>query len=151
MVARKDGACVKLYSQPGNDLTYRFPLVVEALAPLRARSCIIDGEAVACSDDGIASFERIQYRRHDGGVFLFAFDLIELDGEDMRRDPARSAQGDAREPPDHTSPGRRHHTSPGRRPRSIQGNVTFPASTRRRSKTRRRSVRSQFDDCPIAM
>jgi ATP-dependent DNA ligase len=37
---------VKLYSQPGNDLTYRFPLIVEGLARLRSRSCIIDGEAV---------------------------------------------------------------------------------------------------------
>jgi ATP-dependent DNA ligase len=35
----------------------------------------------------IASFERIRYRRHDGGVFLYAFDLIELDGNDLRRDP----------------------------------------------------------------
>src|ERR1700732_76015 len=87
VIARKEGKRVKLYSRPGNDLTYRFPLIVEALAGLRARSCIIDGEAVACSDDGIASFERIRYRRHDGGVFLFALDLLELDGEDMRRDP----------------------------------------------------------------
>jgi bifunctional non-homologous end joining protein LigD len=87
VIARMDGKRLKLYSRPGNDLTYRFPLIVEALAALRARSCIIDGEAVACSDDGIASFERIRYRRHDGGVFLFAFDLIELNGEDMRRDP----------------------------------------------------------------
>jgi bifunctional non-homologous end joining protein LigD len=42
---------------------------------------------VACVDDGIASFDRIRYRRHDGGVFLYAFDLIELDGADLRRDP----------------------------------------------------------------
>ena len=70
-----------------NDLTYRFPLIVEALAKLRSRSCIIDGEAVACSEDGIACFDHIRYRRHDGRVFLYAFDLIELDGEDMRRDP----------------------------------------------------------------
>jgi hypothetical protein len=42
---------------------------------------------VACSEDGIACFDRIRYRRHDGGVFLYAFDLIELDGEDLRRDP----------------------------------------------------------------
>jgi hypothetical protein len=42
---------------------------------------------VACGDDGIASFDRIRYRRHDGGVFLYAFDLIELDGADLRRDP----------------------------------------------------------------
>jgi ATP-dependent DNA ligase len=32
-------------------------------------------------------FDRIRYRRHDASVFLYAFDLIELDGEDMRRDP----------------------------------------------------------------
>src|SRR3974390_208662 len=44
-------------------------------------------EAVACGDDGIASFDRIRYRRHDASVFLYAFDLIELDGEDLRRDP----------------------------------------------------------------
>src|SRR6266849_3629314 len=87
VIARKDGERVKLYSRPGNDLTKRFPLIVEALANLRSRSCIIDGEAVACGDDGIASFDRIRYRHHDGEVFLYAFDLIELDGDDLRRDP----------------------------------------------------------------
>ena len=75
--ARKEGERVKLYSRPGNDLTYRFPLIVEALARLRSQSCIIDGEAVACGDDGIASFERIRYRHHDEGVFLYAFDLMD--------------------------------------------------------------------------
>jgi ATP-dependent DNA ligase len=40
-----------LYSRPGNDLTYRFPLIVETLARLRSRSCIVDGEAVACDDN----------------------------------------------------------------------------------------------------
>ena len=87
VIARKIGKRVKLYSRPGNDLTYRFPLIVEALARLRSRSCIIDGEAVACGDDGIARFDRIRYRHHDPTVFLYAFDLIELDQEDMRRDP----------------------------------------------------------------
>ena len=66
---------------------YHFPLIVEALAKLRSQSCIIDGEAVACSEDGIACFDHVRYRRHDGRVFLYAFDLIELDGEDLRRDP----------------------------------------------------------------
>jgi bifunctional non-homologous end joining protein LigD len=72
---------------PGNDLTYRFPLIVEAVAKLRSQSCIIDGEAVSCGDDGIASFDRIRYRRHDADVFMWAFDLIELNGDDLRRDP----------------------------------------------------------------
>jgi bifunctional non-homologous end joining protein LigD len=80
VIARKDGARVRLYSRPGNDLTYRFPLIVKALARLRSRSCIIDGEAVCCDDDGRPSFDRIRYRRHDGAVFLYAFDLIELNG-----------------------------------------------------------------------
>jgi bifunctional non-homologous end joining protein LigD len=87
IIARKQGKRVKLYSRPGNDLTYRFPLIVEVLARLRPRSCIIDGEAVACGDDGIASFDRIRYRRHDADVFMWAFDLVELNGDDLRRDP----------------------------------------------------------------
>src|SRR5262245_50347731 len=41
IVARKTGAQVRLYSRPGNDLTRRFPLIVETLARLRSRSCII--------------------------------------------------------------------------------------------------------------
>jgi bifunctional non-homologous end joining protein LigD len=87
VIARKTGVQVKLYSRPGNDLTYRFPLIVKTLARLRSRSCIIDGEAVACDDNGVASFNRVRYRRDDESIFLYAFDLIELNGEDFRRDP----------------------------------------------------------------
>jgi len=42
IIARKNGAQVRLYSRPGNDLTRRFPLIVETLARLRSRSCIIE-------------------------------------------------------------------------------------------------------------
>src|SRR6476620_3320404 len=80
VIARKNAAQVKLYSRPGNDLTYRFPLIVETLARLRSRSCIIDGEAVCCDEDGMPSFDRIRYRHHDEAVFLYAFDLIALNG-----------------------------------------------------------------------
>src|SRR5262249_28263250 len=69
------------------DLTYRFPLTVETLPRLRSRSCIIDGEAVACDDNGVTSFNRVRYRHHDESIFLYAFDLIELNGDDLRRDP----------------------------------------------------------------
>src|SRR5262245_31087059 len=87
VIARKDGDRVRLYSRPGNDLTDRFSMIVAALAGLRVRSVIIDGEAVCCGDDGVPSFDRIRYRRHDASVFLYAFDLIELDGIDLRREP----------------------------------------------------------------
>jgi bifunctional non-homologous end joining protein LigD len=82
IIARKAGAQVRLYSRPGNDLTRRFPLIVDTLARLRSRSCIIDGEAVACDDNGVASFNLIRYRRHDDSTFL-----IELNGDDLRHDP----------------------------------------------------------------
>ena len=74
-------------SRPGNDLTDRFPRIIEALARLRSRSCIIDGEALVCDQDGGANFDRIRYRRHVASVFLYAFDLIELNGDDLRREP----------------------------------------------------------------
>jgi len=54
---------------------------------LRARSFLIDGEAVACNGDGLPVFDRLRYRRQDGRVFLYAFDLLELNGRDMRREP----------------------------------------------------------------
>jgi bifunctional non-homologous end joining protein LigD len=89
IIARKSDGRVRLYSRPGNDFTRRFPLIVEALERLRSRSCIIDGEAVACDDNGVASFDLIRHHRANGSVFLFAFDLIELNGDDLRRDPLK--------------------------------------------------------------
>jgi ATP-dependent DNA ligase len=87
VIARKSADRVKLYSRQDNDLTRRFPLIVATLANVRAYSCIIDGEAVVCGEDGIANFDQIRYHRNDAAVFLYAFDLIELDGNDLRREP----------------------------------------------------------------
>jgi bifunctional non-homologous end joining protein LigD len=75
------------YGWPGNDLTQRFPLIVAALVGLHSHSCILDGEAVACDDKGIPCFDRLRRRRHDEAVFLYAFDLIDLNGDDLRREP----------------------------------------------------------------
>jgi bifunctional non-homologous end joining protein LigD len=53
----------------------------------QVRSVLIDGEAVACDGDGVPVFDRLRYRRQDGVVFLFAFDLLKLNGQDLRREP----------------------------------------------------------------
>jgi bifunctional non-homologous end joining protein LigD len=90
LIARKVPKRVKLYSRADNDLTDRFPLVVEAMAKLRVRSCIIDGEAVACNEDGLSSFALICNRQYDASVFMWAFDLLELDGDDLRLDPSET-------------------------------------------------------------
>jgi hypothetical protein len=54
---------------------------------LKVRSCLIDGEAVCCNERGVASFDKLRHRSHDPEVFLVAFDLLELDGQDLRREP----------------------------------------------------------------
>src|SRR5712692_4888921 len=41
----------------------------------------------ACGYDGVASFDLIRHWHHADGAFLYAFDLIELNGDDLRRDP----------------------------------------------------------------
>jgi bifunctional non-homologous end joining protein LigD len=87
MMVRRDPAGVRLITRYGNDWSGRFPLIAEAAGGLRARSFLIDGEAVACDGDGTPCFDRLRYRRQDGQVFLFAFDLLELNGRDMRREP----------------------------------------------------------------
>jgi bifunctional non-homologous end joining protein LigD len=55
VVARKQGERVKLYSRPGNELTFRFRLIAEALTLLRSRSRIIDGEALPAVKTGSLS------------------------------------------------------------------------------------------------
>ena len=47
----------------------------------------IDGEAIACDERGLSVFDMIRLRQHDNAVTLCAFDLLELDGEDLRREP----------------------------------------------------------------
>src|SRR5262249_60636903 len=50
-------------------------------------------EAAACADTGSPSSDRIRYRRHDASVFRYAFDLIELNGDDLRREPLDTRKG----------------------------------------------------------
>jgi bifunctional non-homologous end joining protein LigD len=111
VIARNTDRSIKLYSRPGNDLTRRFPLIAEGLERLRARSCILDGEAVACGEDGIALFELVRHWRNGEAAFLFAFDVIELNGDDLRAQPlqrcARTASGHAAAPPSNVMNSRR--------------------------------------------
>jgi bifunctional non-homologous end joining protein LigD len=93
MLVRRDGGGVRLLTRNGNDWTGRFPLIASAALALKAASCLIDGEAVACDANGMPCFDRLRYRRQDGYVFLYAFDLIELNGDDLRREPIERRKG----------------------------------------------------------
>jgi ATP-dependent DNA ligase len=87
MMVRRDAAGVWLLTRNGVDWSARFPLIFEAAGALQVRSFLLDGEAVACDGDGLPVFDRLRYRRQDARVFLYAFDLLELNGQDLRREP----------------------------------------------------------------
>jgi bifunctional non-homologous end joining protein LigD len=60
-----------------------------AVGKLPVRSCLIDGEAIVCDENGLAVFELIRRNGNGDGerAVLCAFDLLELDGKDLRRNP----------------------------------------------------------------
>ena len=87
LMARRDPVGIRLITRRGNDWSARFPLVVEAVNHLKVRSCLIDGEAVCCDERGVARFDILRRRRNEAQAFLYAFDLLELDGTDLRREP----------------------------------------------------------------
>ena len=87
ILARKDSAGVQLITRNGNDFTARFPMIAPAVAALPARSCVIDGEAIVCDENGLAIFELIRGHGSKTSAVLCAFDLLELDGRDLRRRP----------------------------------------------------------------
>jgi bifunctional non-homologous end joining protein LigD len=60
---------------------------VHAARRIKAASFYIDGEAAVCDDNGLAVFERLHSKGYDEAACLFAFDLLELDGTDIRRLP----------------------------------------------------------------
>ncbi len=87
ILARKDGAGVRLITRAGNDFSSRFPFIAMAVGKLPIRSCLIDGEAIVCDENGLATFELICRHGALASAVLCAFDLLELDGKDLRREP----------------------------------------------------------------
>src|SRR5215470_6946276 len=87
LMARRDGQRVRLLTRRSYDWTQRFRLIADAVASLRCSSCLIDGEAVASDDRGVPDFKLLVRNRQYGAAQLYAFDLLELDGEDLRGEP----------------------------------------------------------------
>lgn len=87
MLVRREGDRVRLFTRNGYDWSDRYPLIVEAARKLKATSFVLDGEAVCLDGNGLADFDRLQSRRHDTEVQLLTFDLLAVDGADIRREP----------------------------------------------------------------
>jgi hypothetical protein len=69
------------------DWTARLPAIAAAAERIRANSFTIDGEAVVLGPNGLSRFEELRRREAAHKAILYAFDLIEHDGEDLRGRP----------------------------------------------------------------
>jgi DNA ligase D-like protein (predicted ligase) len=95
-LAVRDGNGTRLYSRSGRDVTVAFPEVAEALGRQSATRFVIDGEMVAF-DGSRTSFARLQPRIHLNSaekvrrtgirVWFYVFDVLEVDGQDVRDEP----------------------------------------------------------------
>jgi bifunctional non-homologous end joining protein LigD len=87
VIVRRDGARVRLFTRNGADWSHRFPRIVEAVGRLAVHSAAIDGEAVVCREGGASDFARPHTQEWDDHVFLYALDLLQLNGENLRQEP----------------------------------------------------------------
>jgi len=87
--ARKAGDDVTLFSRSGLDWTVRFPAIAKALMTLPATSALIDGEAAFVLPSGLTDFKSLQEHidTPNPAIRYFAFDLLFLDGKDLRKEP----------------------------------------------------------------
>jgi bifunctional non-homologous end joining protein LigD len=70
LLACRGPAGVRLLTRNGNDFSARYPLIAATVVALPVRSCVIDGEAVACDGNGLSIFEKLRWRHHDERVFM---------------------------------------------------------------------------------
>jgi ATP-dependent DNA ligase len=85
----RDGNRVRLITPGGYDWAMRYPWIVEAALKNRRKQFVIDGEAVTLGVDGISDFNALYSGKHNDEVQLqlCAFDVLALDGEDLRKLP----------------------------------------------------------------
>ncbi len=102
VICEKRGAEARIFARAGGERTWLYPELERALRHLPVEHCVIDGEIVANDEAGRSSFERIQRRFTQSDpsavqrlisevpVALEAFDLLAVEGRDLRELPLRA-------------------------------------------------------------
>jgi bifunctional non-homologous end joining protein LigD len=84
---RREGDAVRLFTRRGFDWTNRYPAIVRTALELPARSCTLDGEAVVAEEMASLSSKTSTGADKVTDAMLYAFDLLEYGGEDLRPFP----------------------------------------------------------------
>jgi len=88
-IAATAGGKVAIYTRTGLDWSDRFASLVQPLADLPCRAALIDGEICVLDEEGRSDFGALQdaLGRGNGGLLYYAFDLLSLDGKDLKKEP----------------------------------------------------------------
>jgi ATP-dependent DNA ligase len=84
MIVVRDHDQVKLITRNGHDWTKRYPWIVEAARKIRSPQFVLDGEACILGVHNVADFDDLHSQKHNDEVQLYAFDLLSIDGDDLR-------------------------------------------------------------------
>ncbi|MBR0876865.1 DNA ligase [Bradyrhizobium liaoningense] len=87
LMVRKHDDRVRIYTRRGADWTERYPRIVQAARTIKATSFLLDGEGIVYDGEGMANFALLHSRNYDREASLVAFDLLELEGTEVRRQP----------------------------------------------------------------
>jgi bifunctional non-homologous end joining protein LigD len=87
VIARKDGEQVRLWARTTSDYTSAFTRIRDAVATLPVESALIDGEAIVLRPDNTSDFEALRSRQGQAAAILVAYDIMEMDGQDVRPEP----------------------------------------------------------------
>ena len=83
------GSDVRAFTRNGFDWSHRYPHLLKAAAELPCHSAIIDGEAIVQDERGRSDYHAFAAAIHERpeDIVLMGFDLLHLDGQDLRREP----------------------------------------------------------------
>jgi bifunctional non-homologous end joining protein LigD len=84
VIARKDDERVRLWARTTSDYSNAFARIRDAIAALPVDSAVIDGEAVLLRPDNAFNFEGLRSRHGQAEAILVAYDVMEVEGQDMR-------------------------------------------------------------------
>ena len=92
LLVQRDGDRVRLITRGGYDWTKRYPWIAEAALKNRHKQFVVDGEAVVLGVDGYSDFNAMYSGKHNEEVQLCAFEVLAIDGDDLRDLPRQCAR-----------------------------------------------------------
>jgi DNA ligase D-like protein (predicted ligase) len=97
---------VRAYTRNGFDWSDRYPGIVQAAAKLGCRSAILDGEVIVQDACGVSDFESLRFAMYwqPHRLIFYAFDLLHLNGKDLRKQPLLDRRAELEGLMGHTDP-----------------------------------------------